>query len=86
MKILDQLDMVLDVETTSSCPVNSHNEWDPLEEVIVGSLDDAMFPEWTLINEVTVPPGEWAEIEKRIGGKGIPYPKNIVKEIGRAHV
>ncbi len=32
------------------CPVNSHNEWDPLEEVIVGTLDGAMFPEWNTIN------------------------------------
>jgi glycine amidinotransferase len=61
-----------------ACPVNSHNEWDPLEEVIVGSLDDAMFPDWTTINEVTVPPGDWGLIEQRIGGKGIPYPEAIV--------
>jgi glycine amidinotransferase len=60
------------------CPVNSHNEWDPLEEVIVGNLDEAMFPEWAIINEVTVPPGEWVEVEKKIGGKGIPYPKEYV--------
>ena len=61
-----------------TCPVNAFNEWDPLEEVIVGGLFDAMFPDWTLINEVTVPPGEWKEVEKRIGGKGIPYPKELV--------
>ncbi len=27
-----------------SCPVNSHNEWDPLEEVIVGELTNATIP------------------------------------------
>ena len=27
-----------------NCPVNSHNEWDPLEEVIVGSLEHATIP------------------------------------------
>jgi glycine amidinotransferase len=26
------------------CPVNSHNEWDPLEEVIVGRLEGATIP------------------------------------------
>src|ERR1700747_1965832 len=26
------------------CPVNSHNEWDPLEEVIVGRLEGAVIP------------------------------------------
>jgi hypothetical protein len=35
-----------------ACPVNSHNEWDPLEEVIIGTLDGAMFPEWNTINVV----------------------------------
>ncbi len=60
------------------CPVNSHNEWDPLEEVIVGGLDNAMFPDWTTINEVTVAPGEWHEVEKRVGGKGIAYPQHFV--------
>lgn len=63
---------------TSVCLVNSHNEWDLLEEVIIGSVEGAMFPDWTTINEVTVPPGEWAEIEKSIGGRGIPYPAEYV--------
>jgi glycine amidinotransferase len=34
------------------CPVNSHNEWDPLEEVIVGSLEGAMFAEAEIINKL----------------------------------
>jgi glycine amidinotransferase len=63
----------------TECPVNSHNEWDPLEEVIVGSLEAAMFPDWTTINEVTVPPGEWREIERKMGGKGISYPPEMVR-------
>ena len=32
------------VETKSLCPVNSYNEWDLLEEVIVGVVDGAAFP------------------------------------------
>jgi glycine amidinotransferase len=28
----------------AACPVNSSNEWDPLEEVIVGWLDGAVVP------------------------------------------
>lgn len=32
------------VEKQDVCPVNSHNEWDPLEEVIVGSLEGANIP------------------------------------------
>ncbi len=60
--------MSIFIDSLAPCPVNSHNEWDPLEEVIVGNLDNAMFPDWKTINEVTVPPNEWTAIEKRIGG------------------
>jgi glycine amidinotransferase len=28
----------------ATCPVNSHNEWGPLEEIIVGRLDNARIP------------------------------------------
>lgn len=34
------------------CPVWSHNEWDPLEEVIVGRVEGAMVPPFS--NEVKV--------------------------------
>src|SRR5438128_5745160 len=35
----------LDVTPASRVsPVNSHNEWDPLEEVIVGRLEGAVIP------------------------------------------
>src|SRR5258708_20973254 len=30
--------------SSAACPVNSWNEWDPLEEVIVGRLDGAVVP------------------------------------------
>jgi len=66
-------------DSTTTCPVNSHSEWDPLEEVIIGDLERAMFPDWTTVNEVTVPPGEWSIIEKKVGGKGIPYPADLVR-------
>jgi glycine amidinotransferase len=52
----------------ATCVVNSHNEWDPLEEVIIGSLDGAMFPQWNTINKATVPAGEWVKIEQKVGG------------------
>lgn len=28
----------------NACPVNSHNDWDPLEEIIVGRLEGATIP------------------------------------------
>ena len=34
-------------ETEIECPVNSWNEWDPLEEIIVGIPDGATLPKLT---------------------------------------
>ncbi|MFZ4848178.1 MAG: amidinotransferase [Caldilinea sp.] len=73
-------------ETTpmpTACPVNSHNEWDPLEEVIVGTLEGAMFPAWNTINVATAPPGEWLAAERRVGGGGSPYPPALVEAAQR---
>jgi glycine amidinotransferase len=36
----------LDRTAAVLCPVNSHNEWDPLEEVIVGRLEGANIPSY----------------------------------------
>ncbi len=55
-------------------PINSYNEWDPLKEVIVGSLDGAIFPAWNVINDATVPPNEWRQVAEKAGGAGKPYP------------
>ena len=54
-------------------PVSSFTEWDPLEEVIVGHVDEAMLPSWNRINRITYPPGIWTAPELRDGG-GRPYP------------
>ncbi len=34
--------------------VNAHNEWDPLEEVIVGVVEGAMVPPWDTAVEATL--------------------------------
>jgi len=39
----------------STSPVNSHNEWDPLEEVIVGRLDGAVIPANHIAINISVP-------------------------------
>lgn len=41
--------------TRAICPVSSHNEWDPLEEVIVGDVRGAMHPSWNVINREALP-------------------------------
>lgn len=65
------------IGTNGVSPVRAYNEWDPLEEVIVGIVDDAMLPSWNLINEITFPPGAWELAELRDGG-GVPYPERLI--------
>lgn len=52
-------------------PVGSYNEWDPLEEVIVGVIDGAAVPPWHPAIEATVPPEAW-EFYRRNGGGAFP--------------
>jgi glycine amidinotransferase len=42
-------------EALNSCPVNIHNEWDPLEEIIVGVIDDIRVPEWHCTLDAVIP-------------------------------
>ena len=64
----------------STCPVNSHNEWDPLEEVIVGRLEHAMLPDATIINRHTFPPSESSFMDEVLALGGIPYPTEMIEE------
>lgn len=41
--------------TTQACPVQSYNEWDPLEEVIVGRLDSALIPPYHVTVTYSIP-------------------------------
>ncbi|MCU0543131.1 MAG: amidinotransferase [Oscillatoriaceae cyanobacterium Prado104] len=78
----DRIDRELENMSSSvkpSCPVNSYNEWDPLEEVIVGCVDGAMFGEWDIINKWTFPIEEWESIAKVVGKGEIPYPPEFVE-------
>ena len=43
------------VVQTESCPVSSYNEWDLLEEVIVGVVDGATFPPYHIAIEAPLP-------------------------------
>lgn len=70
--------------TNGNCPVNSHNEWDPLEEVIVGSVDGARFAGWKAINRVVADPGVWDEAGAKLGDGTSPYPKEIMQAANAA--
>lgn len=56
--------------------VSSFNEWDRLEEVIVGTVEGATIPEWHLQLEATMPKKYWS-FYKENGGKS--FPANEIK-------
>jgi len=53
---------------SANSPVCSYNEWDPLEEVVVGVLDGAAVPSWHVALKATMPQDNWALFEQ-YGGK-----------------
>ncbi|MGR6919415.1 glycine amidinotransferase [[Actinomadura] parvosata] len=55
--------------------VNSYNEWDPLEEVIVGRLSGGVFPTWQESMRATMPPESWRLFQEK-GGQ--PFPQDLV--------
>ena len=57
--------------------VNSYNEWDPLEEIIVGRIDGAAVPHLTKEFKTFAKPEYW-DFFKKYGGK--PYPKELLKK------
>ncbi|MEU1909267.1 amidinotransferase [Streptomyces hygroscopicus] len=61
-------------------PVNSHNEWDPLEEVIVGRLDGATIPSPHPVVTCNVPP--WAARFQRLAA-GARYPRVLLEPAQR---
>lgn len=63
-------------ETLETPAVNSFNEWDPLEEVIVGVLDGACIPEWHVALRATMPEKWWGFFQEH-GGK--PFPRELVE-------
>jgi glycine amidinotransferase len=51
--------------------VNSYNEWDPLEEVVVGVIEGACAPAWHISLRATMPKNQW-KFFQRFGGKPFP--------------
>lgn len=64
------------MKNQSTPDVNSYNEWDLLEEVIVGILDGAAIPEWHVQLQSTMPEKYW-DFYKQNGGK--PFPKEQIE-------
>ncbi len=58
-------------EAPRPCPVNSYNEWDPLEEVIVGRLERATMPPYH-ISVIYDVPRRLAQLVRLVGGRRYP--------------
>jgi glycine amidinotransferase len=56
--------------------VNSHNEFDPLEEVIVGRVEGSTIPEWHVSGKA-VWPDKWWDMYRTKSGQ--PFPKELVE-------
>ena len=61
-------------------PVNSHNEWDPLEEVIVGRLEGATIPSGHPVVTCNIP-GMAARAQSLVAG--FRYPKIMIEPAQR---
>ncbi|WP_067798527.1 amidinotransferase [Actinomadura formosensis] len=55
--------------------VNSHTEWEALEEVVVGRMEGAVFPTWQSSMYPTVPESSWALFREKGGS---PFPADLV--------
>ena len=65
---------------TGASPVNSHNEWDPLEEVVVGRLEGATIPSNHPVVTCNIP--RWAaHLQGRAAG--LRYPRVLVERAQR---
>lgn len=60
-----------------ACIVNSHTEWDPLEEVIVGRVDDATIPEWHVSGKAVWPAKHWGMFKNQAGES---FPKDLISK------
>lgn len=57
--------------------VHSYNEWDPLEEVIVGVVEGATVPPWDAVTRATMP-DHAAWFFQKYGGK--PFPQEMIEK------
>src|SRR5206468_3707444 len=56
-------------QSAMQSPVRVYTEWDPLEEVIVGIIDDVRVPEWDASLAAVIPARSRAFFQKNSGGR-----------------
>lgn len=75
---VDELEVIQSraLPPSARCPVNSYTEWDPLEEVIVGTIDDASFPPWSIMLQAVLPENQHETFRRNAGQ---PFPPERVR-------
>lgn len=68
------------MKSTDEAVVSCHNEWDPLEEVIVGIADGATIPPWHVTLKATMPQKHWGFFQQH-GGE--PFDPELVAAANR---
>ena len=72
----------MEQHSTSTPVVNAFNEWDPLEEIIVGRVDETtLVPPWDVIMPAVVHDRTQWDFFKRHGGT--PWPVEMLKKAER---
>ena len=56
--------------------VNAHNEWDPLEEIIVGIVEGARVPPWEPVTPAVVHHEHLLDFYRQNGGQ--PWPQDLL--------
>jgi glycine amidinotransferase len=56
--------------------VNTHNEWDPLEEIIVGIVEGATIPPWETVTPAVVHHEQLLDFYRQNGGQ--PWPQEML--------
>ena len=78
-QVVAQTKKMEDVRVTnepSSCVVNAHNEWDPLEEVIVGRPENAVVPPFTIEVKACTPIAYRGWFDQNTGK---PFPEYVLR-------
>jgi glycine amidinotransferase len=60
-----------------TCVVNSHTEFHPLEEMIVGRVEGATIPEWHVSGKAVWPEKHWDMFKNQ---KGQPFPEHLIQK------
>lgn len=79
--VISEVDYTVGDRLLNSC-VCSYNEWDPLEEVIVGTMVGAAVPTWNVVVEATMPSCHKDYFLKNVGKRfGEPYIDEAIEEL-----